>query len=219
MKEATGVGVDGLRGRHIIYLSEAAKAALAKLLTALEKRRRWPDILRTVIEIARGKKLGGARLIGISPTLYRLWAKIRYSDIRQTIEERVKRPFLAAAPGRGAAQAVFELAWNDEMAMTMGEMVATTLSDFEKYYESISIAEVAEGARRVGIPLTIVAMACHLYLGPRHISVNQAVSQAIFPRRSILAGCTWATLLIRAIMIKPVERFMEALKTGHGVGR
>ncbi len=150
--------------------------------------------------------------MGISPTLYRIWARARYDDIRAVIEARLSRPYLAAAPGKGAAQAVFEHSWGAEAAVAAGEESATTLVDFEKYYECIEIAEVADGARRAGLPLELIVLACHLYVGPRHISVNNIISQAVFPRRSILAGCTWATLLIRAIIIKPVDILMEKIK-------
>ncbi len=211
MKSDTGVGLDGGRPRHTLYLSNAAREALAQLLMQFEKYKRWPHILRSVIEIARGKKTGGSRLVGLSTTVYRLWARARYADIREVIERRLSRPYLAAAPGRGAAQAVFEQSWEAEAAAAIGEQSATTLVDFEKYYECIEISEVAEGARIAGIPLQIVALACHMYLGPRRISVEKVVSAEIFPRRSILAGCTWATLLIRAIVTKPVDKLQELI--------
>ncbi len=207
----TGVGVDGLRPRHIVYLSPEARDELARLLNALEQGRRWPRVLRTVIEVARGKKLGGSRLIGVSPTLYRLWAKARYNDIRHIIEQRLNRPYFAAAPGRGATNAAFTHAWEAEAAAANQEETATTLIDFEKYYECISHEELAVGARMIGLPLTVMTMAAHLYLGPRHISVGKMVSNATFPRRSVLAGCTWATLLIRAIMVRPIENLLKKI--------
>ncbi len=212
MNAETGVGMDGSRPRHIIYLTDAAREALAQLLTLLEKYRRWPHLLRAVIEIARGKKAGGSRLIGISSTLYRLWARARYADIRDTVEKRLRRAYLAAAPGKGAAQAVFEQAWNAEAARTEGEETATTLVDFEKYYECIDVAEIADGAKRIGLPLPVTVLAVHLYLGPRRISVDKTISAALYPSRSILAGCTWATLLIRAIIIKPADALQRIIQ-------
>ena len=61
--------------------------------------------------MALGKKAGGCRLIGLATALYRIWAKIRYLDCRAVLEERLKRPFFAAAPGAGAARAAFEAAF------------------------------------------------------------------------------------------------------------
>ncbi len=58
-------------------------------------------------------------------------------------------------------------------------------------------------------------MIFHLYLGPRHVRVGQAVAAGAFPRRSILAGCTWATLVIRFIMAPQVERFLGTLKVEY----
>ncbi len=97
----TAVGVDSVRPRHFARLSTAALNALARLLTLFERHRRWASIAREVIEVARGKKSGGARLVGLGASLYRLWARTRFEDIRGIMEPRVERAFLPAAPGRG----------------------------------------------------------------------------------------------------------------------
>ncbi len=211
-KAGTGLGVDHLRPRHIVYLSKGARKALAELLQCLEKHRRWPSTLRTVVEIALGKKSGGSRLVGLSSTLYRVWAKARYADCRKIIEGRLARPYLAAAPGNGAIKAIVDQAWEAELATARNEVCATTLVDFERYYEYIDMAELAEGSMQFGIPREIVAMAVHLYLGPRHISVGKMVARATYPRRSVLARCTWATLFVRAIVIKPVDNLMKMIQ-------
>ncbi len=97
----TAVGVDGARPRHFGRLSKPARAALGHLFMIFETNRRWTDIIREVIEVARGKKAGGARLVGLGASLYRLWARIRFDDIRDIIEQRIERRYFAAAPGKG----------------------------------------------------------------------------------------------------------------------
>ncbi len=102
-KGGTGVGHDWMRPRHISRLSKDARRAFLSLLRAIEGARRWPSLIRSVIEIALGKKGGGARLVGQATAVYRAWAKIRFIDIRLALEGRVARPYLPAAPGRGGA--------------------------------------------------------------------------------------------------------------------
>ncbi len=207
----TAVGVDGVRPRHLARLSKAARWALAHLLRIFEGNRRWASILREVVEVALAKKAGGARLVGLGPSLYRLWARIRFDDVRDIIEQRIERHYLPAAPGQGSVRAVFDMALTTETARAQGKSAATTNYDLSKYYEHIDISEFAVGARRFGLPLTITSLLAHLYVGPRRIRVGEVVSRTTFPRRSILAGCTFALMVIRLITIKPAELLLKLI--------
>ncbi len=207
----TALGVDRIRPRHLLELSDAALEALCDLFAAIEKQRRWPELIRSVIEVALGKKKGGSRLVGIGAGLYRTWARVRYGDCQATIEKRIDRPFMAAAPGRGAALAAFDLGWQAEEAWAYREKTITTCVDFQAFYEHITLSEVAVGCRRYGLPVEIVTLAAHMYTGPRRIRVQQAVSRPTYPTQSIIAGCTWATLLVRVIIIPPAEELLKII--------
>ncbi len=208
----TGVGMDNIRPRHFARLSDHALAALAHLLGLFESQRKWADVVREVIEDARSKKSGGARLVGLGASLYRLWARMRFEDVRAVMEPRVERPYLAAAPGKGAVRAVFDMSLTVEAAHAQGHVAATTSYDLSQYYEHITIMEFALGARRFGLPLEITALLATLYTGPRRIRVAKAMSAVVYPTRSILAGCTFALLAIRLITIRPVEQLMRLIE-------
>ncbi len=209
---ATGVSCDFLRPSHIGLVSDSCCTALVTFLHAVERLRRWPTLLRTVIEIAIGKKAGGSRLIGLATAVYRVWTKTRYADCRMALESRVRRPFLPAAPGRGALAAAFDIAYDAEVAHSRGQAVATTSFDLRQYYEQITMEEVAVGCRRFGVPQPIAVLVLHLYSGPRRIRVGRACSAAVFPRRSILAGCTFALLVVRLITVVPIELLLNLIK-------
>ncbi len=68
IKGDTGLGLDFLRPRHVSILSQGAREALARLLKWIEKRRRWPELLRRTVAVTLGKK-GGREPIGGSPHL------------------------------------------------------------------------------------------------------------------------------------------------------
>ncbi len=104
---------------------------------------------------------------------------------------------------------MFDLAWDAEDAAARKEATATTIIDFKRYYEYLRVDEYVRGGLRVGLPKTVMTLAVYLYLGPRHIRCGEAVAAALYPRRSILAGCTWATLLIRIIMAEPTDQFFR----------
>ncbi len=211
-KGSAGRGCDGMRPHHYKLLTAKAKCALIMLFDAFERFRRWPDTIRSVVEIALGKKTGGSRLIGLTTSMYRLWSKIRYSDCCFIIERRISRPYLPAAPGRGAARATFDAAFAAEAATARGEVTATTCFDLKQYYEQITMEELAHGAKRFGVPQAVIVLAIHLYSGPRRIRVNNAISKCTYPRKSVLAGCTFATMLIRMISIGPIDVFLDVVK-------
>jgi hypothetical protein len=197
----TGRGADGLRPRHIALLSDEALTALVKLLNGIEADQKWPGTLRGVAAIALAKKAGGARLIGITGAIYRLWSKLRYDDVRDELEARIARPFMTAAPGKGAERAAVEAAMEGEIAHARGEVSATAMVDMSKYFEQVTFDEIANGAAAMGIPRIITKLAMHLYAGPRRVRVRKAWSEPAYPSRSVLPGCTWAMVIIRAITI------------------
>ncbi len=177
----------------------------------IEKRRRWPDLLRRITAIARAKKAGGSRLLGLAIGLYRIWARIRHDDTAEPIEIRLSRPFFTAAPGGGAERAVATAAVFCEAARARGEVSASTTVDIAKFYEQIEFAEIADGGLAIGMPEEIILLTIHAYAGPRRIRVDKAWSKPVYPQRSIVAGCTWATIHIRTLAIGPTEKFLDAI--------
>ncbi len=208
----TGVALDWARPRHVSWLSIGARAALARLFNRIERAGRWPSMLRNVLAVALSKKGGGARLIGLLTSLYRIWARTRYHDIRESLEARLSRQFLSAAPGEGAQRAAGCASLLAEGAHARGEHSATTLADISKFYEQVEFQEMIEGALAFGVPRPILALAVHQYSGPRRIRVDRAYSQPVYPGRSIVPGCTWATVLIRTLVIGPCEKLLQAIR-------
>ncbi len=211
----TGLGLDFLRPRHIALLSHGALNALASIFEAIERDRKWPHLLRRVTAVALGKKTGGARLIGLATSLYRVWARLRYSDIKEELEARLSRRFLMAAPGMGAQRAAASASLFAEAAAARREAAATTTVDIAKFYEQVGFVEYADGALALGIPMEIIALTAHVYSGPRRIRVGGAWSEAAYPQRSIIPGCTWATVFVRTLVIGPCERFIRQVRARY----
>ncbi len=211
-KGNTGRGSDGARPHHYKLLASGAKAALIRIFRCIEKFRRWPWSIRSVVEIALGKKAGGSRLIGLATSLYRLWTRVRYADCCSVLEARVARPYLTAAPGRGAARAAFDAAFETEAAAARGEVAATTCFDLRQYFEQVTVEEIALGGRRFGLPRVIAVLLGHLYSGPRRVRVGDAISAPTYPRRSVLAGCTFATPIVRLISVGPVDILTDTIR-------
>ncbi len=208
----TGIGSDGTRIKHLIHATKEALQALAAVLNAIEAGRRWPSAARQVLATAIPKKVGGSRLIGVATMVYRLWAKVRYGHCQATMETRIARPYLDAAPGRGAARAALAAAFRGEAAVAERKVAATTMVDTSRFYEAVRPADVAAGAKMFGLPQCIFILNLHLYMGPRRIKIGSTCSAPVFPSRTVLPGCAWATVHVRMILIRPVDKFIEKLK-------
>ncbi len=209
----TGISIDHLRPRLVSWLTTGAKKGLAAILNHIEDTRMWPSILRGTLAVALSKKGGGSRLIGLTMAIYRIWSRIRYRDVQGALEARLSRPFLTAAPGEGTARAAATASLLGEAAHGRGEAAATTLADIAKFYKQIEFVELVQGAAAFGLPPAITALALHQYSGPRRLRVGRAHSQAVFPTRSVIPGCTWATVFIRMMIVGPAEKFMKATTT------
>ncbi len=94
------------------------------------------------------------------------------------------------------------------MAYADGDQSATTMVDMAQFFEHVRAEEYCRGGRNAGIPQCVLSLTTHLYLGPRRIRVRQAYSDELFPAWSVLAGCTWATVHVRLLIIRPVEKFI-----------
>ncbi len=84
--------------------------------------------------------------------------------------------------------------------------------DISQFYEHISIHEYAIAARELGLPMVIIALTAHQYLGPRHLRLQDAYSLPMFPRKSLIAGCTWATTFIRVLIIGPMDGLLNTIR-------
>ena len=208
---STGVGSDWLKPRHLLEATAGAREALAWILNSIEANERWPEETRRVIAVAIGKKSGGCRLIGQTTTIYRVWAKIRYHDCREIMEGRICRPFLAAAPGKGAISTAFNVSWKGELAAAKGQEAGGVMVDFKSYFDHLRPAEYVGGAIEYGLPRVIIALCVHLYTGPRRMRVGTAVSREAWPRRSVLPGCTWGMMFVRFHVIGPAGDLVERL--------
>ena len=78
----TGLGADNISPRALLRLSDESIAALAGLLTKVEKLGYWPSALNMVLIVLLAMPDGGFRPSGLFPTVIRLWRRARTSQAR-----------------------------------------------------------------------------------------------------------------------------------------
>ena len=85
-------GHDGWRGGDLAKLPIDAQEELAELLNEVELKGQWPATMKgaVVVMLPKGEGMDplGQRPIGLLPGIYRLWARLRVSDLKDVLEEK-----------------------------------------------------------------------------------------------------------------------------------
>ncbi len=212
----TAVTYDGWHVRQFALVGDEGLRTLSILLSAVERSAIWPTQTSLVTMPLIGKPRGGYRGIGKLTGLYRIWSKARRSEA-VAWEARNDRPFFAASAGAGPVDAVHRQAMRQEAAVASGEAAAVVLEDLEAFYESIDRGRLLEAAREHRFPIPIVRACLAMYAAARMITLDKVAARELYPCRGLIAGCSFATTLVKLFYITPLDRAVTKLPIGTNV--
>ena len=66
---------------------------------------------------------------------------------------------------------------------------------------------------RVGVPRWFATILLWVYLGARCIMLGDHVGPALYPRKAVIPGCTWATIIVRAYMCPHADAFLAEARS------
>eukprot|EP00973_Karenia_brevis_P085485 11862009-Karenia_brevis.AAC.1 len=202
IKQETALSGDYLHPRSVTLLDDAALDDLAEIFLLMEEVGLPP--LQMLMLVFIPKPDGGRRPIGLLTGLMRLWGKVRREYARAWEEENA-RPYFWAGRGRPAADSAHQQALKAEIARAKDLASASTLLDMVKCYERIQHHVVAAAAKRTGFNLRIIRLCLAVYAGPRLLSVDGAVTELFRIGTSIVAGCSFATTILRVVLIELMD--------------
>ena len=197
----------------ILKLPDAAPEELAGLLNDVETWGAWPKELLGAIVVMLPKGEGGKPLaqrpIGLLPGIYRLWARIRVTDLKEVLEARRGHSEMGGKPGIGAGEVALLAALETEGARGAGCQAATGFVDVSKCYETVDLEEAHRAVIREGWPEVVADLVFQQYGAGRRVKVAGATSQETKATRGIVAGCGFAIYALAAYMrpaIQEVQR-------------
>ncbi len=206
----TAMAYDGWHVRHFSLVSDEGLKALAILYEAIERSSRWPSQVTLVTTPMIDKPRGGHRLVGKLAAAYRVWSKARRPHAEEW-EARHDRPFFASAAGCGPVDAVYRQAMRQESAGAAGQAAATVLEDMEAFYETVDRDLLVEEARILGYPTCLIRASLAAYAAPRMITHGRYVSREVHPRRGIIAGCSFATTLVKVFYLRRLDQLSKEI--------
>ena len=151
------------------------------------------------------KMSGGRRPIGLYPSLFRVWAKVRFDIVKDWENSTTKGLGFAADCDNAAVDVVWRHACRAELAQSSSQKFAVVLWDLHKCYEMVNHSLLCDAARRHMYPLAILRLALCTYRAPRRILLNGIISREICPQAGILAGCSSATTELRLLLLDAVR--------------
>ncbi len=203
----TGVGVEGILPADFDALDDEGVAVCIEVMLACEAVGHIPDIIALVIVRLIPKRDGGRRPIGLLPSLYRIWAKIRAGEVRDW-ERKWARDYFAAGPGKSAEAAAWRSALRAELATASNASSASVLWDLLKCFEHGQHFLLASEVEAVEFPMALARMSSEMYKAERRLVLDEAVSQAVHPTRGFMAGCARALALIKVLMIRRMDAYV-----------
>ncbi len=151
--------------------------------------------------------------MGKLSAVYRNWSKSRRPHA-DTWEAEHDRPFFAAAAGSGLVDAVFRQALRQEAAAATGHTAVTVMEDMESFYESIDRDVLLSEASALGFPTCIIRACLAAYAAPRMISNGSALAKEEYATRGLIAGCSFATSLVKVFYLRKLEKVARDLPRG-----
>ena len=92
-----------------------------------------------------------------------------------------------------------------EISTNLQFTAAQVLYDVEKFYDHARWDVILATAEKVEYPLLVLALALQMHGAPRRVATADAVSDLIWPRRSLMAGCSQGTDLARLALWSVLE--------------
>ena len=206
--KVTSVSFDGFRPRSFSMLSERGRTSFGHFCGAMEAVGSLPRCLDLTQYKFIPKPRGGRRGIAIYPGPYRVWSRIRAPLCRRW-EDAHSASFFAARKGMAAQDTVWAQEASAEAAKAEGKVASAALLDMDKYYERFGHGKMVARARRLGFPLAIARLSINTYRGRRVFAANGFVLRQVWARRSMGAGCVFATTWVKVYSLEAFSDWVD----------
>ncbi|CAK0837890.1 unnamed protein product, partial [Prorocentrum cordatum] len=202
----TGVGQSGMPPRALEDLSDDALLAMIAVFHKCEGLLAWPSSRLINTMVRPPKPDGGCRLIGLMPTLVRVWSRARRLVTKARELDNPSELVWGTGPGRASSDSAYELNLAEEQAKLGGWDSAQAALGLWKAYEVVAPeAQLAE-ARALGFPMRLIWMLLSTYRQPRVLAAFGTTSDPFVARQGNIAGCGHANSLLMVLTLRALRK-------------
>ncbi|CAK0828526.1 unnamed protein product [Prorocentrum cordatum] len=202
----TGVGQSGIPPRALEDLSDEALHAMVAVYHKCEELLAWPSgrLINTMVRLP--KPDGGCRLIGLMPTLVRMWSRAGRPVTRDWGLAHPSALVWGTGPGRSSSDSAYELNLAKEQARLSGLDSAQVALDLWKAYELVAPEAQMVEAPALRFPMRLVWMLLSTYRQPRTLAAFNTTSDLFVAWQGNIAGCGRANSLLMVLALRALQR-------------
>jgi hypothetical protein len=157
---------------------------------------------------------GGARPIGIFPTILRLIDRFFRMQVGVPWLRKQSAADHFGQKGRSCEAAVWRQAALSEWSVGCGRETATIFVDIAKAYENIRHDRLWKAGVKFDFPLWWLRWLISTFLMPRTLHVGGVALAPVRARLSVVPGSSAADLMMRLMMMTPLERVKKICPAG-----
>ena len=199
---------DGLHPKHYQLLTPDQQQVVIEFLHCIERHGNLPTQIQCCVTCLIPKQKSAAaafRGIGLLPSLYRAWARMRQGYVRDW-ESQHLHPVMGHQKGRSITEIIYVQAarqesqrWTDSRVHT-----ATLLWDMSNYYEHLNRDLLLQRSSDLDFPMALARVSCNVYQSARIVSLQGYSVRVGQPQRGIPAGCGYATFYVQCYSLRPM---------------
>ena len=194
-------GLTGLTFSAVRNLPDQAYEQLAIAFNEVEASGRIPIHWRhhQVCMIPKNEEI--ERPITLTCITYRLWCSVRYDVVQKWISEvGVNAVWDRATPGNTCLEVGIARLVRAETSRCNGKHRVAVLFDLSNFYDLVDFELLEERIITYGFPARVAALVVQTYRAARHIEAEDILSEVIYPRTGMLAGCPFAVALAKTYL-------------------
>ena len=173
--KGTAPAANGWSPSDLLDLSDESLEMFAEILQKVLSAVTLPATDLLVLIVFLGKPGGGERPIALLGLVYRVIASIKRPASVHWCDRHAGHWDMAVRKS-SALRAALARNFRAEVAHLIGDEAVLALWDIEKFYDSISITDVAEMGMRMNYPPVELALACQAHTAPRMLKAEDVVS-------------------------------------------
>jgi len=198
----TGIGADEVGFTDIAGATDEALSELCAIMRDCIDQLTLPiQCLITLMHLI-AKKLGGSRAIALATTFVRLLLTLGKDDVRSWDVEAAL-PGDTGKPGVSLELESVRRHLKIETAQAFNRHIVMILWDVEKFYDTSAVHHTIDAAKQLDFPESQLTLGLVSHRAPRVLNCGGCWGRTLpSTGRSMLAGCTYATSMARARIIR-----------------
>ena len=209
-------GADGWSYANLKRLPDTAFESLLVLMRDVELSGCIPIQWATTVVTMLPKNERVERPIALCHAAYRLWAKLRFDEVKAWLTTfTTQAPWEFALPGYSPLDVSIRRLVQAEVAKAKKRCRATIFIDLQTFYESICHSSLAAQAIAHSFPPVLVEVALGIYRGARYIVSEGVASPKCYASKGLMAGCPLAPSLAKLAVFPALQKLQSSKFCDH----